>query len=344
MELKKQKILAYSVSAFFLFITVFVGAAFLRIEYLEYVARFETKYQEDIAYDINDGTSIGIPNSKLSTLQNNQVLGIDSEDQDEPIGKEIIAINGNEDSTVNIPNSGIITPENNKIILNIPEEERQKVETYIAELTLDGVSYIEVYRGTSNEIEFDLEKLPESGNYFLRITKEFEDGSTEVLEYEEAIQIQKEEEGELQDDIEESAQQEIDLSIININPANGIEILERKPVIRGEFAGSADPSNYRLIVTVNDTNVSLDIDITENGFNYTPPEDLPIGNNTVKVAFLNNGETFYEIEWSFTILGEEEGFLASILNNRNAILTVIFVSLGLIIIVSILLFLFSKPD
>lgn len=211
------------------------------------------------------------------------------------------------------------------------------------EISKDGQNW-ETVREEKAEL-FNLDISPyEGGEYFLRFTYQFTDGTSEVRNIG-PIQIVKQ-------DSEESL---TNVLIKDIKPSEGAKLEDRKPTISASFikpAGSSvDLKKFKFVLDGNDLTKSSELRVNVFSFSYVPESELEYGKHEVLVEVAAENTEIIQKRWSFEIVDPneinketEDSSISGIFTRNKLLLSVIIAIIILIFVLSIWAIALSKKE
>jgi hypothetical protein len=226
--------------------------------------------------------------------------------------------------TLTAPTGNSFTKTSNTISSNIPDNIKINIKQIVVEISRDGNSWQEIYKGTDTSFNLDVSKF-EGGDYYLRFVYEFKDGSSQVKNYG-PIHIIKQNED----------QKTLNIIIKDITPSEDSQTSETKPRISATFEkpASTTVSTKTFKFELDNTDLTTDTNtlLSILSFSYVPVKDLTYGKHTVKVTIgIENGNNTVK-EWSFEIINPNVTNTTTSTKNK----IIIGVAIGIIILILIL--------
>jgi hypothetical protein len=232
--------------------------------------------------------------------------------------------------TIKLPTGDKITKLDSKIESQLPADLKQKLKKATVEISRDGKNWEKVYEGESLSFNLDTSKY-EGGEYYLRFTYDFNDGTREVKSYGPVSIIKQNTDSTV-----------LDVNIKELKPISGVKITDRKPIISAVFEKPAgtniDLKSFKLELDGKDLTTDQNTKPSPFSFTYVPGQELTVGKHTVKVQIgLENAKPVTQ-EWSFEIIDTAAKTVAKTetkgLFTKNRI--IIAVIIGIIILIFIL--------
>lgn len=192
-----------------------------------------------------------------------------------------------------------------------------EVEIFFSASDADGIEkveifYVEVLKNEKRSIaSFDEDNISAkavwdlrnvvNGKYFIRV--EVTDKAGIINQKESSIiEVQRDvDQGEIS---EPPVVEEVKIAlIINAIPFNQAEIVDRRPVISGEFRPSpgALVNTETFDVRIDDESILSQCQVDASGFVCTPFEALPLGERTIFATYTDTGGAVAELEWRVVV-------------------------------------------
>lgn len=244
-----------------------------------------------------------------------------------------------DDITITLPSGDQLTRDNATIISELPEDKKNALKNIIVEISRNGTVFSTIYEGRETEFQLDISEY-EGGEYYLRFTYEYADGTKEIKNYGPVEIIMQ----------DEDQDEELSLEIISLEPGDGQKITNSKPSISAEFTkpvnDEIDLDTFQLELDGNNLSNSSNVIVSETGFSYIPDADLSKSTHEVIVSIGATSGNEVTRKWTFEIVEntdldeESEG----VVNRNRIILIAVIIIIILIFLLSIWALTLSKRD
>jgi Putative Ig domain len=227
---------------------------------------------------------------------------------------------------VKLPSGDRLSKEDSKIETVLPAELSNKLSKVTVEMSRDGAKWDKVYEGSSLSFSLDTAKY-EGGDYYLRFTYDYTDGTRDVKSYGPVHMVKQ-----------NADPVSLDVSIRDLKPQDGESIIERTPTISATFVKPAganvDLKSFKLEIDGKDVTSDPNTKLNVFSFSYTPSEPLSLEKHTIKIVIGAENSNPVSKVWSFTVvdkLNATDVTKDESLVKRNRILIAIIIAIIILI-------------